>query len=195
MKLTMQQAQDPAQNKKWHRFKLGIYLADDWKITLTLVQFQKLEGALTQVTPGDLQHHYIFWEFDGHPIEAVIHSLREIQRAWDLSDIYITNDGREKSFGAWCFTVLDLQDYIHLLLETKGIDYEWIWWTHRRKAGCLRYSRKTGRPAAPQVIAMIPSYSVEIPKKQDWILNHYEAGVEKPDQVIERKFRLRGLRE
>lgn len=80
--------------------------------------------------------HIIFWDFDGVNYNQVFNSLLDIQRLYNLSDIWIikTNNG----FNAVCFAKFDINKVYEIKNNTKYDDYYHIIWGYRGCGWCLR---------------------------------------------------------
>jgi len=151
---------------------------------------QRLRGVVSTVDP-DKHLHVLFFDIEGCSLEECEHQLRALQTKYDLSDIYILSD-HEKSFHAYCFTVVPFKRYLHILCDPvlKNIDYSFIHWTVVRGEATLRTSKKKDRPRQ-QVVSVLYSYPVPIPEHLREL--DYDTGIEKRGTsltIINRKLKL-----
>jgi hypothetical protein len=112
---------------------------------LMLAQTQKLIGITSKVVNDKLKRHYVFWDLEKCSLAEAEATLRSIQKDYDLGTIFIVSDF-PKSFRAWCFTKVDFNTLLHILLETEFVDYNFFYWTVSRGKATLRISNKQNRP-------------------------------------------------
>ena len=56
-------------------------------------------------------------------------------------------DDNDKTYRAWCFSKISFDDYLHILVDCLPIlDYNFFYYTVKRKKATLRTSSKKGRP-------------------------------------------------
>jgi hypothetical protein len=72
--------------------------------------------------------------------------LKEIQNIYNLSDIFIVSEN-DKTYRAWCLSKVSFDVYLHILIDCLPIlDYNFLYYTIKRKKATLRTSSKKGRP-------------------------------------------------
>ena len=141
---------------------------------------QTLEG-ITSKAIGETNKHYIFWDLENCTLEQAKETLQDVQYEFKLGDILITSD-IEKSFRAWCYSKRTFKTFIHILLHTKYIDYNFIYWTIQRGNATLRTSQKENRKPQ-EIIAVLRGYEkTEIPNKVIHVT--YETGNDKHGKVL-----------
>jgi hypothetical protein len=123
---------------------------------LMLAKTQKLIGITSKVVNDKFKRHYVFWDLEKCSLAEAKATLRSIQRDYDLGTIFITSD-LPKSFRAWCFTKVDFNTLLHILLETEFVDYNFFYWTVQKGKATLRISRKKNRPEQ-KVISILKNY-------------------------------------
>ena len=95
-----------------------------------LSKTQTLEGITSKVI-GEKNKHYIFWDLENCTLEQAKDTLTEVQYEFKLGDIFIISD-YPKSYRAWCFSKRTFKEFLHILLHTKYVDWNFIYWTIQR---------------------------------------------------------------
>lgn len=144
-----------------------------------LAQTQKLIGITSKIVNDKFNRHYVFWDLEKCSLKEAEATLRSIQRDYDLGTIFITSDF-PNSFRAWCFTKVDFNTLLHILLETEFVDYNFFYWTVQKGKATLRISHKKDR--LQQKIISILSDKEDI--YNDFLLTQlervdYETGTDK----------------
>lgn len=124
-----------------------------------IAQTQTLEGVISLQTDGS---HIVMWDLENCTVEEAKKVLEKVQRKYCLSHIYVTSDV-EKSYRAWCFSKIDFQTFLKILVECLSIlDYNFFYYTVKRKKATLRTCCKKGR--TPQkVVCVLKSYYRTVP--------------------------------
>ena len=66
-------------------------------------------------------HHVLFFDFDGeHKLFEIIDSLKNVQRRYGLSTIYVLKSSN--GFNAFCLSVRPMREVINILSDTNLID-------------------------------------------------------------------------
>jgi len=118
-----------------------------------LSRTQTLEGMTSKVI-GEKNKHYIFWDLENCSLAEATTTLYEVQKEFQLGHIYLVSD-YPKSYRAFCFSKRTFKEFLHTLLHTKYVDWNFIHWTLVRGSATLRTSTKEGRqPQKPKVILM-----------------------------------------
>lgn len=143
---------------------------------LMLAQTQKLIGITSKVVNDKLKRHYVFWDLEKCSLAEAEATLRSIQKDYDLGTIFITSDF-PKSFRAWCFTRVDFNTLLHILLETEFVDYNFFYWTVERGKATLRISDKQDREKQ-KIISIISSSVIDSSLSQFERVD-YETGTDK----------------
>jgi hypothetical protein len=136
---------------------------------------QTLEGITSFQKDGG---HIVLFDLENCSLQQATESLRYVQEKYDLSDIYVVSDC-ENSYRAWCFSKADFVTYMKILLDTKYLDYNFLYYTFKRRKATLRTGRKKGRP--PQkVVSVLRSYPVAFPSN-DTVVEKvvYDTGLQK----------------
>jgi hypothetical protein len=137
-----------------------------------IAETQTLEGVTSLQYNGS---HIVMWDLEGCTLQDAEETLREVQRKYILSHIYIASDA-EGSYRAWCFSKVDFTTFLKILLDTKFLDWNFFYWTVKRGKATLRTSNKKNR--APQrLVGVLRSYFVSIPSSCEKVV--YDTGVEK----------------
>lgn len=141
---------------------------------MMLSNTQPLEGVTSLLKNGK---HIIMFDLEGCSLEEAKETLMKVQISYNLSDIFIVSD-KERSYRAWCFKPVDLKTYLKILLDTDYVDWNFFYYTVKRKKATLRLSSKKNRPKQ-DVVFVLKSYSVStiperIPEKVV-----YDTGIEK----------------
>lgn len=133
-----------------------------------LSQTQTIEGVTSLQSDGK---HIIMLDCDSENcnLQQIKNKLKEIQVVYGLSDIFIVTDN-DTSFRAWCLSKVDFDVYLHILVDCLPIlDYNFFYYTVKRKKATLRTSNKKGRPEQ-RLACVLKSYPCPI---------HYNDVVEK----------------
>ena len=139
-----------------------------------IAETQTLEGVTSLQPDGS---HIIMWDLENCTLEEARDILREVQRKYGLSHIYIVSD-LEGSYRAWCFSKVDFQTLLSILVDSLSIlDYSFFYYTVKRRKATLRTSTKKGR-GIQEVVSVLESYPVSIPSSaMERVV--YDTGLEK----------------
>ena len=138
---------------------------------------QTLEGVTSLEPDG---RHIIMWDLEKCSLEQVKETLRKLQRKYCLSDIFVVSD-IEGSYRAWCFSKIDFKTFLKILLETEFLDWNFFYYTVKRKKATLRTNNKKNR--APQrVVCILKSYHVSFPSSCEKVV--YDTGLAKRGLTI-----------
>ncbi len=158
---------------RFKRINLRIKL---FNITLFIMfaKTQTLEGMTSLQDDGK---HIVMWDLENCTLNKAKAVLKKVQKKYNLADINIVSDF-EGSYRAWCYTKVDFNTLIKILADCLCIlDYNFFYYTIKRKKATLRTNSKVGRPAQ-KVVCVLKSYSV--PFVEDTIEKvDYDTGVAK----------------
>ena len=104
---------------------------------------QKAEG-ITSIVPNKPNRHYVLMDLDETNLFEVTKNLEETIKKYKLKNIVIMSD-KPTSFRIFSPTIVEFETLIKILLDTKGIDFNFIKWTMRREYATIRISKKKGR--------------------------------------------------
>jgi len=136
---------------------------------------QTLKGITSKVVKGK-DKHYIFWDFENCTQQQALETLMEVQQEFKLGMIFLLSD-YPKSYRAFCFSQRTFKEFLHILLHTKYVCWNFIYWTIQRGSATLRTSQKEGRKIQ-QIQAIITGYeNVYIPQTINTVI--YDTGHEK----------------
>ena len=133
---------------------------------------QTLEGVTSLLKNGK---HIVMWDLEGCSQEQAEETLRKVQSSYNLSSIFIFSDA-ERSFRAWCFTRVDFNTFLKILLDTDYADWNFFYYTVKRKKATLRVSNKKNRPKQ-ELVAVLELYPMPIPEEVEMVI--YDTGIEK----------------
>jgi hypothetical protein len=133
---------------------------------------QTLEGVSSLLPDGK---HMIFWDLENCPLAQAEETLRKVQRQYNLSHIYLVSDS-EGSYRAWCFSKVDLKTFLHILLDTEHLDYNFLYYTFKRQKATLRVSNKRNRQSH-RLISVLKSFPEPIPSRMEKVV--YDTGLQK----------------
>jgi hypothetical protein len=108
--------------------------------------------------------HILMWDFDNvTPVDVVI-DLSSLQVAFDLSDIYILDTGKEHSDGkrnlhAYCFQQMTWKQAFHRVEAAQYVDPTYLKMAYVRGYFTLRFSQKNGRDF--QLFTLLPGRNKE----------------------------------
>jgi len=156
------------------RFNLRVKIKN-YTIFFMVSKTQRLKGITSKVVKGT-DKHYIFWDLENCTKQQALKTLMEVQKEFKLGMIFITSDYL-KSYRAFCFSERTFKEFIHILLHTKYVCWNFIYWTIQRGSATLRTSQKEGRE--PQLIKAILTGYEKVYIPQDVITVVYDTGNEK----------------
>jgi hypothetical protein len=140
-----------------------------------LSEFQNLEGIGSLLPNGK---HLVFFDLENCILQQVIDVLMKVQISYNLSDIFIVSD-KDRSFRAWCYSQVDFDVYLEILLEVKKygiLDWNFYKWTVDRGYATLRTNNKKDR-LPQELVFTLKTYSVPKPKSVKQVI--YGTGVQK----------------
>ena len=118
---------------------------------------QTLEGVTSLQKNGS---HIVLFDLENCTLQQARDSLKFVQKEYVLSDIFVTSDCKN-SYRAWCYSKVDFTTYMKIMLDTKYLDYNFLYYTFKRRKATLRTGNKQGRP--PQkLVSVLLSYPVPI---------------------------------
>jgi len=140
---------------------------------VNLSNIQTLEGVTSLLKSGK---HIVMWDLEDCTLEQAEETLMKVQISYNLSDIFIFSD-KERSYRAWCFKIVNFKTLLKILLDTDYVDWNFLYYTFKRKKATLRLNNKKNRPKQ-ELVSVLKSYSVSIPKKAlEKVV--YDTGIEK----------------
>lgn len=124
-----------------------------------IAKTQTLEGVTSLQSDGS---HMVMWDLEGCSLEEAEETLRVVQQKYILSNIYIASD-IEGSYRAWCFNHVNFKTFLSILVDSLSIlDYNFFYYTVKRRKATLRTSNKKNRPEQ-KVIDVLYSYPCPLP--------------------------------
>lgn len=141
-----------------------------------IAKTQTLEGVTSLQSDGN---HIVMWDLEKCTLKQAEKTLTEIQKKYRLSHIYISSDNQH-SYRAWCFSKVSFEIFLKILLDSLSIlDYNFFYYTVKRRKATLRTSSKKGRPAQ-KVVSVLQSYYSPIPFKNSFVEKVvYDTGLQK----------------
>ena len=123
-----------------------------------IAKTQTLEGVTSLQSNNK---HIVMWDLENCTLKQATKTLTKIQKKYCLSNIYIVSDN-QNSFRAWCFNKVDFNIFLKILVDSLSIlDYNFFYYTVKRKKATLRTGSKNGRPAQ-KVVSVLKSYPMSI---------------------------------
>jgi hypothetical protein len=144
----------------------------DLTLFFMIAKTQTLEGVSSLQQDGK---HMVMWDLEDCTLNEAEETLRSVQLRYNLSHIFLTSDS-EGSYRAWCFTKVDLKTFLHILLDTDYLDYNFFYYTVKRQKATLRTSNKKNRQTQ-RLISVLRSFSESIPIRMEKVV--YDTGLEK----------------
>jgi hypothetical protein len=144
-----------------------------------IAKTQTLEG----ITSLQKDHnHIVMWDLENCTLEQAKKRLKKVQTKYRLSHIYLSSDCKN-SYRAWCFSKVTFETFLKILVDSLSIlDYNFFYYTVKRKKATLRTGSKKGRP--PQrVVSVLRSYY--LPFNQSNVEKVvYDTGLEKQGKSL-----------
>jgi hypothetical protein len=134
---------------------------------------QTLEGVTSLLKSGK---HIIMWDLEDCSLDEAKETLRNVQKKYNLADIYIVSDA-ERSYRAWCYSFVDFKTLLHILLDTDHLDYIFFYYTVKRRKATLRTNSKKGR-VKQKIVCVLWSYPMPIIRNNIERVD-YDTGLEK----------------
>ncbi len=133
---------------------------------------QTTTGITSKIGPNQ---HIVLWDLDHCNIQEASTALIDVQKKYNLSDIYIFGD-RDNGFGAICFKVVPFITMLRILIDTNYIDEGFISYTAKRNKATLRMWHKENRPMM-KVKNILHTYHLDMPENMEKII--YDTGLVK----------------
>jgi hypothetical protein len=141
-----------------------------------IAKTQILEGVDSRVIDSQKDENYVFWDLENCTLHKAEETLKTVQNKYGLSHIYIVSD-LENSYRAWCFSKVTFKTFLAILIDSLDIiDYNFFYYTVKRRKATLRTDRKKDRPSQ-KVVSVLQSFAVEFPKMMERVV--YDTGLEK----------------
>lgn len=146
--------------------------------------------ATTQTIEGlsslqeDESHIIMFDSKDDCDLYDLEECWRTIQQEYGLSDVFIVSD-KIGSYRVWCLTKVDFATFLKILLDAYDyIDYNFFYYTVKRKKATLRTGSKKDRPTQ-RVVSVLKSYPVSF-SHDNCVVEKviYDTGLEKIGKSI-----------
>ena len=141
---------------------------------------QTLKGITSKVI-DEPNKHYIFWDLENCTLEQAKETLQDVQYEFKLGNIFILSD-IDKSFRAFCYSKRYFRKYLHILLSTKYLDYNFFYWTVQRGYSTLRTSCKQNRKSQDLLYIINGYEDALIPKKMIQVI--YDTGIIKKGKAL-----------
>jgi len=129
------------------RFSKGF---GNWRIYGGLHRTVTVGGVNSILEDG---RHVLMWDFDdtdGHRVDS---ALREVQMLYDLGEIQVLRSNEEGGFHAYCLQPFQFSEAVMIILQTRGIDSNYIALAVRRGYFTLRFTPKYETP--PRLLATL----------------------------------------
>lgn len=123
------------------------------RLWLSLRKVEDHKGMCSNTKNGK---HILLWDFDGTYFGYVAAHLRAIQEKYQLPKITILETKDDTNFIAYCFEEFEWKDALGIVMETKGVCWNYFRLSVIRGYFTLRTSPKRG---------MVPYFRAEIPGK------------------------------
>jgi hypothetical protein len=149
----------------------------NWTFFAMIAKTQRLEGVTSLQKDGK---HIVMWDLENCPLDKAEMTLRDVQRKYCLSDVFVVSDA-ERSYRAWCFSKVDFSTYLKILLDTEFLDWNFFYWTVKRGKATLRTSSKKNRELQ-RLVNVIESYRVPFPSECQKVV--YATGLTKRGATI-----------
>ena len=141
---------------------------------MMLSETQTLEGVTSLLKNGK---HIVMFDLEDCTLEEAEETLMKVQISYNLSDIFIVSD-KERSYRAWCYSFVDLKTFLHILLDVDYLDYNFFYYTVKRRKATLRVNNKKNRQKQ-ELVSVLKSYYVStIPERTPERVD-YDTGVMK----------------
>lgn len=124
------------------RFKIR-----DLTFFMMISRTQRLRGFNSLVQRGASipeSRHIIMWDLENCTLKEACTELEEIRDKFNLGVIYVVGDV-PRSYRAWCFTQVSFMRLLDILIHTRFVDWNFIYWTFHRAKSTLRITNKEGR--------------------------------------------------
>jgi hypothetical protein len=145
-----------------------------------IAKTQTLEGITSLQRDGK---HIVMWDLENCTLRQIKKLLKKIQKNYGLSDIKVVTDN-DKTYRAWCFSKVDFIILLKILVDSLSIlDYNFFYYTVKRRKATLRTGTKKGR-SAQRVVCVLKSHSCSIDCDVVGERVVYDTGLEKRGRSI-----------
>jgi len=112
-----------------------------WRLWVSLRRVADMDGICSAL--GD-DRHILMWDFDDTPISQVNTALRLVQITYDLPTIYVLESNAAGSYLAYCFPSKPWREAVKIVIDTQGVDWNFVRLSMIRGYFTLRISAKRG---------------------------------------------------
>lgn len=123
------------------------------RLWVSLRKVEDIKGMCSNTQSGK---HILMWDFDNTDFGKVSARLRMIQERYQLPKITVLETLAGVNYVAYCFEEFEWKDALGIVLETKGVCWNYFRLSVIRGYFTIRYSPKGGR---------VPLFRAEIPGK------------------------------
>lgn len=117
--------------------------------------------------------HIILWDLDNCTLKQAEKTLREVQKKYNLSHIYIISD-KEGSYRALCFSIVDFNALMKIIISANYVDEYFISYTAKRMKATLRLTKKINREKQ-DILSILYSYYEPMPVTIEKVI--YDTGL------------------
>jgi len=135
-----------------------------------IARTQTAQGITSKVGKNK---HIILWDLDTCSLKQAEDTLREVQRKYNLSHIYIVSD-KVGSYRALCFSIVDFNALMKIIISANYVDEYFISYTAKRMKATLRLTKKIDREKQ-DILSILYSYFEPIPKQIEKVI--YDTGL------------------
>jgi len=114
----------------------------NWKFMFSCSQIEDIVGVNSKV--GD-DEHILMWDFDRVSFKTMMAMLREVQKRWNLPNIYVVRTKSPGGFHAYCLSKNSFRMACQMLLDISFLDMTYYRLGVTRGYWTLRISPKSNR--------------------------------------------------
>ena len=118
---------------------------------MNLSKTQTLMGINSNTDNG---LHFVFLDCDSVRLNELSISLLELQKEFDLGEMYVTSD-TPGNYRVWCFDRVEFRTLIQIIARCPYTDIDFLRWTARKGCATMRLSTKAGRKPQEVVLTVM----------------------------------------
>lgn len=136
---------------------------------------QRVDGLQSKIKKSD--DHIVLWDFDEKNFNAIKWELEDIQLKYNLGDIFIMSD-KDNSYRAFSLTSVTFKTLLKILIETKGVDYNFFRYTVKREYATIRITNKKNREPNKIIYSLKTPFNIRIVTLNNLNFEGYETDLD-----------------
>lgn len=118
------------------------------------MNISKVQTLMGMNSKTDNGLHFVFLDCDSVRLNELSISLLELQKEFDLGEMYVTSD-TPGNYRVWCFDRVEFRTLIQIIARCPYTDIDFLRWTARKGCATMRLSTKAGRKPQEVVLTVM----------------------------------------